>query len=171
MEWGDDVNLMDGIWGRGRARGYGVTALLAVVVFGASVTAADAVRSANAQQPAGAVYVPSDVPPAPTVSAALAAPTAPPPVVAPVTDPAPATVKTVTTPAPKAAAPQPATVDPQSIGTTGTDGHYTPAPPQVNSGEPPVAPNFGSTGPLGGGDFTPLEGEPGYTGPVLRPKA
>jgi hypothetical protein len=161
------VKVMDGIWGQGRARGYGVTALLAVLVFGGSATAADALRSSSNQQPTGDVFVtPAATPSAtPTLSAAPAAPTSPPaPALEPAVTQAPS-VQTVTTPAPKAAATtEGAIVDPQSIGTTDEHGNYTPAPPIVHPGEPPVGP------PTAPATITPLEGEPGYTGPVLTPQ-
>lgn len=159
---------MDGIWGQGRARGYGITALMAVMVFGASVTVRDALtQPASDQQPAGSVYVaPTDAPvattseaPAPAADVPAAVPPAP--VTAPVADAPAATVETMTAPEP-----QPAT---DGVGATGDDGYYTPAPPRQQPGEPPAAPNFGSTGPLGGGG-TPMPGEPGYTGDAVVPQ-
>src|SRR5690349_9755941 len=111
---------MDGIWGRSRARGYGITALMAVVVFGASVTVRDALTQlASDQQPAGAIDVAPPEAPVATTSEAPAAPVpqvAQAPVVeapAPVT-PAP-TMRAVTTPEPPTPAPPAPVVDPQSI--------------------------------------------------------
>jgi hypothetical protein len=57
-------------------------------------------------------------------------------------------------------------VDPESIGTVGTDGFYTPAPPEVRPDEPPVGPGWGGSALLGGAEVTPLRGEPGYTGEI-----
>lgn len=60
-------------------------------------------------------------------------------------------------------------VDPESIGTVRDDGFYTPAPPEVGDGEPPISPGWGGSAQLGGAEVTPLRGEPGYTGRI--PKA
>lgn len=105
------------------------------------------------------VYVaPSDTPAATTTDAPVAvveAPTpTPEPVVPPVQQAPPATVEGVTEPAPQAPAAEPEIVDPESIGTTGADGNYTPAPEP--NGVPyvplPPAPKY--------------PGEPGYVPPT-----
>lgn len=90
--------------------------------------------------------------PAPTTAAPAETSEAPEPQVVAGTTQAPgstegsppaATVDGVTT----TQAPEPETVDPPAegqsmdgVGTTGEDGYYTPAPPRINPGEPPVAP-------------------------------
>lgn len=166
------MKLTDQMWAQSRVKYWGVTALLAVVTFGGTAAVVDVLTPAADTQPIGDVYVvPTDAPAA-TTDAPVLEP-APAPVVAPAPVPAPAvvtqapTVQSVTEPAPQAPAPAPAVVDPESIGTVGPNGYYTPAPPRVNPGEPPVG-NIGSSDQFGGA-ATPLEGEPGYTGPVLEP--
>ena len=138
------MKLMDGIWGRSRARGYGMTALLAVVVFGASATAADAIRSASDEQPAGDVFVTPPSTPAATSSAGVPAPVAPvgeptpapqpavtpSPTVQAMTEPAPEPA--ATTPEPPAPAPEPAPATPYDAAATWTDSAgktFVPAPP------------------------------------------
>lgn len=143
----------------------GVVAMSLGVLAAAGLAAAVPVltRTASDQQPAGQVYeLPAEAP-ATTTDAPAPAPAVDAPAPATV-EPQPATVNTVTTPEQQAAAP----ADQQSIGTTGGDGYYTPAPPRQNPGEPPASPNFGSSGPIGGGAVTPLPGEPGYAGPTVE---
>jgi hypothetical protein len=131
------VKLMDQIWSRGRGRGYGVTALLAVLTFGSVTTAADVVRSASDQQPAGTVFVtPPDTPaatttdapapPTPVVASAPQAVGTQPPSVQSVTEPAPEPGPTAPAPEP----PPPATpYDPAAPWTDSAGVTYVPAVP------------------------------------------
>lgn len=157
------------MWNKVRTRVGALTLLAGVLTIGGTAGVVAAASPASDQQPAGTVFVvPSDAPAATTTDApvvevpavATPAPVAPPVAEAPAT-----TVNTVTEPTSQAPA-APVVADRESIGTTGANGNYTPAPPRVNPGEPPVG-NLGSSG---GGGVTPLEGEPGYTGPVLEPQ-
>lgn len=156
---------MNGIGSTVRAHVGAVALAGMVVVGGAGVATAVALTPTAVDSPAPAVTDPATVETtAPTVTEAPA-----PPVVAD----APAdTVGAVTTadapqPAPAPApdtAPEPtaaavATSDP-AIGTIGPNGNYTPAPPKVNPGEPPVAVDPGPA------PAEKLPGEPGYEPPT-----
>jgi hypothetical protein len=114
---------------------------------------------------------PSPVQPAP--APVVAEPTV---VEPPVAEPPAATVEPVTEPAPVPAPQLPELPpghrlpdlapgqDPQGSGSIGPDGQYTPDPPRINPGEPPLADNWNQKPP----PAEPLPGEPGYTGPVVN---
>lgn len=89
------------------------------------------------------------------------APTTEAPVPPPV-EPPPANVEPVTEPAQDAAPAVAVEPDNQGIGTVGEDGRYTPAPPRINPGEPPLADNWNQQPE----PAAPLPGEPGYVPPA-----
>lgn len=156
------------LWWTVRSR-TGAAAMAAGVLAAAALGSASVfTQPVSDQRPAGAVYVtPTQAPTAaPTEAPAVSAEVVAPAAATPAADTPAASIGPVTTPGPKA--PQQA-AEPESVGAVGVDGAYTPAPPRQNAGEPPAAPNFGSSAPLGGGG-TPMPGEPGYTGPVEVPQ-
>lgn len=112
----------------------GGTATAAVIAVSPAAEVSEVTPASTSDVPAVPDAVPAEETPAPVAAVTTDAP-------APAEVPAPseptATVGAVTEPAPAAEA---EVVDPESIGSRGTDGHYTPAPPRQNPGEPPALP-------------------------------
>lgn len=153
-----------------------IHARLGVAVAGAALlAAAGGAAAAVVTAPAAdsGVYVPATTTTPATSTAAPTTATADPvattapaavtsaPTVDTVTAPEPAPVPELSPDGSVPAVPAGTVVDAESIGTTGPDGRYTPAPPRLNPGDPPIGNQV-----YDGGEVQPMPGEPGYVPPA-----